>query len=296
MGRILKLSGVALTDNTAPRIKYRDKIESAGSLYLFDGNHSYGQFSGLPNPGEEIPNVLANFAAEVVGANEADLHHVVNVSHTDDSSFKKERTAKGGIHGILTQAGGQTANRHFLIRADYAIRDYILANLANHYYISFWQTVTRPALETTAPQSPFHFVNGSSSTSNYLFHNTWGTPSPSEGSAVYLGRRVSPDYDDYNTPVDTPRFAAVGVSGPTGNPPTDTNNIELGVGTFGAWGGFNFNEGASRILYRAYIEDLTVSGRTYAEVEAIDYALFQEAFAEGGKFYGDTYTDPATLP
>lgn len=34
----------------------------------------------------------------------------------------------------------------------------------------------------------------------------------------------------------------------------------------------------------------------HGDVEAIDYALYQAAFAPGGKFYGDTYTDPATLP
>lgn len=56
------------------------------------------------------------------------------------------------------------------------------------------------------------------------------------------------------------------------------------------------NKGGSHILYRCYLEDLTVSGRTYEQVKAIDDALFAAAFSSGGKFYGDTYTDPATLP
>jgi len=41
---------------------------------------------------------------------------------------------------------------------------------------------------------------------------------------------------------------------------------------------------------------MTVSGRTYAEVEAIDYALYQAAFGPGGKFADDTYTNPSTIP
>lgn len=54
---------------------------------------------------------------------------------------------------------------------------------------------------------------------------------------------------------------------------------------------------SSSIFYRAYIEDLTVSGRTYAEVDAIDYALYtKEVLTPGGRYYGDTYTDPATIP
>jgi hypothetical protein len=43
-------------------------------------------------------------------------------------------------------------------------------------------------------------------------------------------------------------------------------------------------------LYRLYIENLTVSGRTWAEVDAIDYALYQAAFGAGGRFADDTFT------
>jgi len=31
-------------------------------------------------------------------------------------------------------------------------------------------------------------------------------------------------------------------------------------------------------------------------VDALDYALYQAAFAAGGRYFGDTYTDPVTLP
>lgn len=48
---------------------------------------------------------------------------------------------------------------------------------------------------------------------------------------------------------------------------------------------------------RAYVEDLTVSGRTYAEVDAIDHALYtKEVLTPGSRYYGDTFTDPATIP
>ena len=53
----------------------------------------------------------------------------------------------------------------------------------------------------------------------------------------------------------------------------------------------------SWILYRTYVEDLSVSGRTYAEVDALDYALYEKhVLTADGRYYGDTYTDPATLP
>jgi len=55
------------------------------------------------------------------------------------------------------------------------------------------------------------------------------------------------------------------------------------------------NKSASGIFYKLYIEDLTVSGRSYEQVDAIDFALYTSAFSAGGKYYGDSFTDPATI-
>lgn len=50
------------------------------------------------------------------------------------------------------------------------------------------------------------------------------------------------------------------------------------------------------LFYRAYIEDLTVSGRSYAAVDALDYAEYtKQVTTAGGRYYADTYTDPATI-
>jgi hypothetical protein len=41
----------------------------------------------------------------------------------------------------------------------------------------------------------------------------------------------------------------------------------------------------------------TVSGRTYEQVAAIDQALYtKEVLTAGGRYYGDTYTNPTTIP
>jgi hypothetical protein len=56
------------------------------------------------------------------------------------------------------------------------------------------------------------------------------------------------------------------------------------------------NQCPSDIFYRGYCEDLTVSGRTYADVDALDKALWDAAFAAGGRFAGDTFTAPSTFP
>ncbi len=57
-----------------------------------------------------------------------------------------------------------------------------------------------------------------------------------------------------------------------------------------------YNGHSSRVYYRFYLEDLTISGRTYAQVEALDKAVFDAAFAAGGRYNGDTWTSPTTLP
>ena len=56
------------------------------------------------------------------------------------------------------------------------------------------------------------------------------------------------------------------------------------------------DKAASWKLYRFYLEDLTVSGRTYAEVDAMDNALYtQEVLTPGGRYYGDTQTSVSTI-
>ncbi|MDQ0731137.1 hypothetical protein QFZ57_001931 [Arthrobacter sp. B1I2] len=38
-----------------------------------------------------------------------------------------------------------------------------------------------------------------------------------------------------------------------------------------------------------------MSGRSYAQLEALDAALYAEAFGVGGRYYGDSFTDPAKI-
>lgn len=54
---------------------------------------------------------------------------------------------------------------------------------------------------------------------------------------------------------------------------------------------------SSFIFYRLYVEDLTVSGRSYVTIDAIDLALYQAAvLTSTGRYYSDTYSAPSTVP
>lgn len=295
MGKLLRLRGVSITDTSAPKIITRDKIESNGSLFLFDGNHQFGTFAGLPAQNAAIPNVLANKAAALLGVAESAVGLVVGGGTVNSAYWKSERTTKGGVHGIITQAGGQIGNPQYLIKTAPAIREYVLANPAHKYYVSLWSRITRQSLKTSS-QSPMHFIGAS--TPNGLFHFESGLPSPLSGGTV-LGRKPDPLVGDLPAqPLAVPynRFGSIGVQGFTGSGVLANSNISMMVGTGDAWAGGTANQAPSRIIYRGYMEDLTASGRDYAEVEAIDYAMFLEAFGVGGKFYGDTYTSPSVLP
>ena len=300
MAKVLRLHGTSLTDLTAPKILTRDKIESSGSLMLFDGNHEFGGFAGLPIVDALVPNALSNLSKALTGGVGADLDFKVKTARPNSAQFKSERTPKGGIHGIVTQGGGQTAAESYSLDGPKAVSDYILAHPIHQYYFSLWSLSTRAGLASSAAQSPFHFTNGLGATTNHLFHMQGGVPSPGFASAPsFRGVKAVPTYTDHtgaSIVVPMKRFGSIGVQGFVGNAPIAADRIQLGVGTFGGWNSLNFNVCPSRIIYRAYAEDLTVSGRTYAEVEALDYALFLEAFAPGGKFYGDTFTVPSTLP
>ncbi len=307
MGKILKLNGITITNPDAPSILQYDAIESKGSLLLFDGAAPTAPFVGVPETNATIFNVLRANAITLTGSTTA-VDFVV-AQKSSHSLFRVERTLKGGIHGIVTQAGAQDAtvsggggaggSLAYVLHGQSALGDYIRANPSHQFYTSIWSKTTRLGLTSSAPQSPFHFTNGVAATTNNFFHNQGGLFFPQSG-VTFIGRFAIPSLDDINvanaSSVPYNRFASLGFTGVNGNSPAASDRIQLGVGTFSAWNSLNFNKAPSRIIYRAYIEDLTVSGRTYAQVHALDKSLFDAAFAVGGKFYGDTYTSPSTIP
>ena len=292
-GQKIVLSGTPFTNPLLPKIRV-DSLLSAGSLLLFDGSHSQGVFSGVPAIAGSAPNIAWVEAAALIGSGSATtLAMIAGGSLGSSGKFVTERTSKGGIHGIISQsafASGTSAG--YTLKVANLIRDYMFANLAHEYYVSAWSKVTRPSIGS-ALGSPFISYQSTAAGSNdYLFQFRLGVPrAPTNGSRVY------PSDTETSTAAGTNRFTNAKTAALSGTGPISTSAATLLVGTLQDEMGYSdLNKAASRIIYRSYIEDLTVSGRTYAEVDAIDYALWQKAFGVGGKFYGDTYTSPSTLP
>lgn len=290
MGQKIVLSDVVFTDTTLP-VVLNDPILSNGSLFLFDPSHSLGVFNGVPSNGGTVPNIAWAEAAAILGSGtQASLAgNVISVNPTEASKSLVERTSKLGIHSIVSQVS-QTAENSWYVNLPTAIRDFMYTNrTAHNFYISVWSRITRAAVTNTSGQSLIHFA---ANTTNFLFHGQRGIPNcagsnlRSDPSGVFDSAVTAP----------VPRYLSMSPTGQSGTGVISTNNITFGLGNFGLWQSLNINKCPSRILYRVYVEDLTVSGRTYAQVDAIDYALYQAAFASGGKFYNDTYTNPTTIP
>jgi len=325
-GLQLKLP-TAFSDATLP-VLYADEVMSAGSLMLIDPTNPFVAWSpGLPADLGAIPNVAAATARVLLGVNsDAEVSLIWNQgSGFSGSAGLIERTARGGLHGIasqvnaVTQSGPSISGRNNLI-------SYILDNSTHSYYMSTWQRATR--LATKDSVDTLVAINGNGQqTNSYLFTLAGAFPAGNQYGerGVALGRVHSPltgylgntfhaqgndkwrssgvdgslPGDGTNTSV-TGAFAGLQI--PFGNAKsvngigadgTPTTTASVSVSTSSG----NTNTIGSHVVYRVYLEDLTVSGRTFDEVEKIDHAAYdREVLGSAGRYFGDTFTDPSTLP
>jgi hypothetical protein len=296
-GLLIEIGGLSGLPDSAPIVPSVDPIESAGSLYLYEPAHPVEAWAaGAPTHGSTVPNVVGSFAADLLGVAESAVDGAVTMAGMSGTQGKVERTAKGGLHAIYSQTHATniaTANScYFLLAAPAAIQSYIVANYDNVMYLSLWFNVTRLSPTGKAGNAIHQLVNASGSSVNYKTYSAQSGTQPASASkreAPYLSGSASTGT----------KFLNVGVTGHTGTAPGTVNVWPFVVGNVGS---MNANTTAkeaapSVVLYRAYLEDLTVSGRTYADVDAIDHALYtREVLTPGGRYYGDTYTDPATIP
>lgn len=307
MGRKFVLSGTSLTNPSAPRLADVDQLESAGSLMLLEPMHPLRQWApGVPAHVSKVPNLLADKAAPLIGSTLAADHDPTAASYRlDGVRAAAERSAKGGLHVAYSQkhldnidntaAGfGSTGLRIDLTDPQ---KLYIATNYTHEFYMSLWMRVTRGAPagvpQVNVVQSLAHVT---SSTGNWwIHHNQTGTiartgkTSTKWSSITDTGPKFAAGAGPYNPGnVTTPAASASSVLGYA---------FQVGnMGTFNSYLEAKQNA-PSAVFYRAYLEDLTVSGRTYAEVQAMDNALYErQVLTEGGRYYNDTTTfDPATI-
>lgn len=316
-----------------PRLIRTDPIEAAGSLMLIEPAHPVSPWAaGVPGAGP-VTNLLAAQAMAAMGtSNSADVTPtLIKPAAFSGAAGLLERTSKGGLHGISPQAGAAITQSGPALALPLPMIAHTLTHgrgdAAGHsFYLSIWGRVTRAASGGLGYMAAS--INGNAQQTNSCLVVAGGSLRPIIGAAAYLGEAGGATMA--SGPVRYARGASAWYYGPaTGTMPVPAlpgDGVNAGVtgayagggvffgcpvqlpaiGTTGATGTAVINAASnapnkdrcpSWVLYRCYLEDLTISGRTYAEVDAIDHALYTaEVLDPGGRYHADTFTDPATLP
>lgn len=297
VGIKIRLPGVHITDLTAPIIPDVDLIlPQDGALLFLDPTHSYQQWTdAAPAQGQLYPNLAYAQALDLVPAGNTTTlgAKLVLGSNFDNDGVQSliERTTKGGLHILFSQTVSGDVNTEAYVEAGSALKTYVLANKAHSFYAAFWGKITRPSIAFTSGL-PFH-SRTDTQLGLALFYSQPGTVGESEypvgGTRVgHYQEGAVPEISDDNL------FQDIAVS--TATAMTAAILQAFSMSQF-AGGSPNALRMKSMIFYGYYLEDLTVSGRAYADVHELVYAKYQrDVTTTGGRYFGDTYTDPDTVP
>jgi len=285
--------------DTSLSVLHDDAILSSGSLMLVDAIHSANPWaSGVPTNGFAIPNIAWKEAAALLGSGtQSSLagQLIVSGSINNNTKGKMERSGKGGLHVIVSQATALTSSDGVVANLPQAIRTYIKNNPTHSYYFSAWDYVTRiqPGTVNSANGIALYDISAGNTGALLVMPRTDVIVTTSGASS---GSRVAPSlnaagarYISQAVPSSSLNLDTQTEGGAIWGAPSSTYNAAVLASRNNLW--------PSSIMYRYYLEDLTVSGRSFAAVDALDYALYQAAVTtSGGRYNGDTFTSPTTVP
>lgn len=267
-----------------PNVKFgidNSDILTRGSLLLVEPGSVSQPWSGVPANGSSVPNLAADRAAEIVSGGVA----TVGFERTMlASEGLVERSAKGGLH-VAERWGSGVSNHVVALNMISNLRSYLDANQGHNLYLATWGKFTRepdPSLAQVLHSS----VSGASGTRLGLgkLPSTGAlTGAPGSTDPRRLGFRA-----DVSGGAAYQAIAAQGVPSSGWAIPHAAPVLRLGP-----VGSAQVNKSAGYLLWWLYLEDLTESGRTFAQVDALVHSYYdQQVLATTGRYYGDTYTAP----
>lgn len=293
MGRKLVLVGTKITDQTAPLIAEVDTIlPAAGALMYINPAHEYAPWgAGIPGQYEYLPNLAATQASAATGL----------VGGAVDAFFKLsdpamivpprmivERTAKGGLHWIGSPTYDTTGNHGVRIYAGTDLLNWIKTNKSHSFYVAKWGRITRPVSlsMTTGGYNHTQLDTSNQGASMFYRRSTDGT------QVIYpAANLIGSESVNANSTSDSPVFQDAAWSNLSG-----MNTMVGELARFIRAATVTGNYAPAIVFYGYYLEDLTISGRTYSQVHEVVKARYtSDVLTVGGRYYGDIYTDPATL-
>ncbi len=267
---------------------------TAGPLLLWEPGHPDAPYSGVPQTGT-MPDLAATLSAATIGSAPGEFAITSSINNAG-AKTKIERTAKGGVHIMASQANQDTTYETWKLGLGTARLNYVNANPSHQFYLGLWFRKTRQSLLTgtasaqvvglfrsdpVSTPSDRWLTAGPNSTSSHITTAPAAAASnASSGSPVTI--------DDANAGLLM--FAGVGATAAPASFAALDPFVAVGAKNAG-----QANKMPSVALYRAYFEDLTVSGRDFPTVAAIDRGEFvAQCQTAGGRYYGDTWSNPAT--
>lgn len=295
----LKITLPGYVSDTSLPLRKDDPILSEGSLLLVQPQHDVLPWvNRVPDQGYEVPNLASVMARNLIP--EGKLEPSFNYQGTLGNAGLYERTSKGGFHTIITQSSDIGAGNGLSIGLSDDVMQYLIDHEGHDFYYSLWGNITRPSL-TTDPGGSKTLMNiAKTSGSGWAAHQSHTISQLRPAGADRIGQ--------YSTGRDAlgPFLSVVAgkpdadFAGSTlADFPDENHRAIAQFGTVSLQNNFAAIRSAlqSWVFYRMYIEDLTVSGRRFEEVRAIDEALYQqEVLTEGGKYFEDSFTNPSTIP
>lgn len=292
-----------LTDSSL-QVLHDDSILTPGSLFLGDLAHSINPAtgyvnaaSGVPADGAQLYNVGYKECAALLGSGTAaTLAGTLNVKGAigNLTKGKVERTTKGGLHVIVSQATALAAGDGVVAVLPQAVRTYLKNNTGHAYYFSAWDQLTRANIGSLATTAAVQYEIGQGATPTNLVSVL--------ASTIYANGAIAPVSQSVTGGINTVGARLIALA--TAGSPMSNDTFTSGGPAMGAAPGTSNNTGlASRnnswpslAAYRWYLEDLTVSGRSFATVAALDLARYTaEVATTGGRYNADTFTAPSTI-
>jgi hypothetical protein len=295
MGNKLVLTGTKLTGTSAPYLPVVDPMENSGSLMLIEPGHPSAPYAGTPATGALLPNLLSGKALGMIPTATSDTLAAKLTIGADMTGTmgKVERSAKGGLHLLMSQANPGTVARYAQIDGQAAVRNYLIANPAHDVFVSMWGSWTRPPVALASGAGSHAFMSATSGDWFRFYHRTTGTTA---GETEYPtdATRLGYRHNNMNPTISTGAFQQNIGRHPDKAPAAGALMAILLMGNQ-AYPIDQYAKVGSMIFYRFYMEDLTVSGRTYAQADAQSFAEYtKQCLTAGGRYYGDTTpTSPA---
>lgn len=271
-----------------PKVSRVDPLVTDGSLLLYEPGHPLSTLGQAVGSGTLLDNLAAeNMRAVAKSATVGGMR----ASLVDWGSYlaggKVARSSKGGIHFDYDQSTVGDSTKSMLVIGGADMLSYLAANTSHAFYFSIWTRTTRPfkrshvggavpSRSTIVSPDPFGVFG-------FFRRNEGGATEYPAVTNASRGESVAPLAANVGAFQNLARPA--GFAAPTLTPSNFSLYRQGNTGMTTA----DYGISESSIFYRFYAEDLTVSGRSYADVDSQDYAMFsREVLTSGGRYYNDS--------